>query len=109
MAIIQTVLVILFVLAVINTIIRYFKRDVNLSGLILWLLFWTAASGVVLWPDATFYFSKKMGIGRGADLIVYLALVLLFFLVFRLMLKVEKQKREITILARLVSLKDKTE
>jgi len=66
----------------------------------------SAAGVVVIWPDATFYFSKKLGIGRGADLVVYVAIVLLFFAVFRLVVAVEKQRREITRLTRLFSLKD---
>lgn len=70
-----------------------------------WIVFWLAAAAVVIWPDSTFYFSNKLGIGRGADLIVYLALAIIFFLIFRLTALLEKQKREITELTRAIALK----
>ncbi len=106
MTIIQIILLAVFILGAVSALIRYKRGEVGLYGVIIWILFWVSACAVVIWPDATFYFSNKLGIGRGADLIVYLALVLLFFLVFRLLISVEKQRREITVLTRLLSLKD---
>ena len=104
MTLIQIVLLVACLFGVVGAFIRYRKGDVRPAGLVLWIIFWIAAALIVLWPDATFYFSKKLGVGRGADLIVYLALVLLFFLVFRLIISVERQRREITQLTRLVAL-----
>lgn len=100
----QILLAIACLSGALSAIVRFKRGDVAFTGMIMWLLFWAAAAVVVIWPDATFYFSKKLGIGRGADLIVYLALVLLFFLVFRLVVSVEKQRREITKLTRLITL-----
>ena len=106
MQIIQILLLAFFLFAALKAVWRYRLGDVSGAGLVYWLLFWAAAAVIVAWPDATFYFAKKLGIGRGADLVVYLALVLLFFLVFRLMAASERQKNEITELVRLQALKD---
>ncbi|MCX6782087.1 MAG: DUF2304 family protein [Candidatus Magasanikbacteria bacterium] len=106
MTLIQIILLVVFLAGALSSVIRFKRGDIRPSELILWILFWLSAGAVVAWPDATFYFAKIFGIGRGADLIVYLALVLLFFLVFRLIISVEKQRREITILTRLMALKN---
>lgn len=109
MLLIQIFLVALFVLAIVKAGLRWRAGDLSIQGLLYWIVFWLAAAVVVIKPDATFYFAKMLGIGRGADLVVYLALVLLFFLVFRLMTTVERQKKEITELTRAVALRDNEE
>ena len=60
---------------------------------------------MVIQPDLTSSLAKLFGVGRGADVVVYLALVGLFFMVFRLMVKIEKLEREITKVVRNKALK----
>jgi hypothetical protein len=102
----QIVLIIACLVGMIAAVLRFKRGETGIGGLLIWIFFWAAAGVVVIWPDATFYFSRKLGIGRGADLVVYVAIVLLFFAVFRLVVVQEKQRREITRLTRLLSLKD---
>lgn len=106
MLVIQILLVALFALAVIKAVARFRVGDLSVSGLFYWVIFWFVAAAIVVVPDSTFYFAKMLGIGRGSDLVVYLALVLLFFLVFKLMTVTERQKKEITELTRQLALKD---
>lgn len=104
MTLIQILLLIFFAFAALKALAQFRSGDIRLLGFIYWLAFWFAAAGIVIWPDATFVIANKLGIGRGADLVVYLALVILFFSVFRLMAGVERQKREITELTRTLAL-----
>ena len=106
MSLMQIALIIACFIGICAAVLRFKRGETGIGGLLIWISFWAAAGVVVIWPDATFYFSKKLGIGRGADLVVYVAIVLLFFAVFRLVVAVEKQRREITRLTRLFSLKD---
>lgn len=103
---IQILLLCFFGFASGKAIVRYRAGDMGFSGVLFWLVFWMAGAVVVIWPNATFYFANILGIGRGADLIVYAGLALVFFLVFRLMATVERQKKEITELARRIALGD---
>lgn len=107
MLLIQILLLVFFAFAVIKAIMRWLSRDINLINLVYWIIFWSAAAVIVIWPDATFYLAKILGIGRGADLIVYVSLVIIFFLIFKLMATQEKQRREITEMTRALSLKEK--
>ena len=109
MLVIQIILCLLFTLAILKAIQRFRHGDLAASGLFYWIIFWFAAGAIVIKPDSTFYFARLLGIGRGADLVVYLALVLLFFLVFRLMTNLERQKKEITELTRQLALKDRSQ
>jgi hypothetical protein len=72
--------------------------------MVLWLVFWLAGIVVVIVPDATFRVARVLGVQRGADVVIYGAMALVFFLVFRMLLKIERLQREITILNREISL-----
>jgi hypothetical protein len=50
--------------------------------------------------------AKLFGIGRGADLVIYVALAGIFFVIFRLMVSIERLHKQITVLTRKISLQD---
>ncbi|MDO8499447.1 MAG: DUF2304 domain-containing protein [bacterium] len=104
MLVIQIILVLFFLLAIFNVIKRY--REGAIAGLTLvsWFIFWVVAMVVVIRPNDTFYFAHLVGIGRGSDLIVYSALAIMFFLFFRLTVKIEKMNKDITKLTREMAL-----
>ena len=106
MYLIQSLLTIFFIFAIFKVVGRYRAGDLSWRGLVFWLLFWIAAGVVVVMPDSTSYFARIVGIGRGADLVVYVALALLFFMVFRLMVRLEKINRDITKVVRKNALND---
>ena len=106
MMVIQILLVIFFLFALIKVVGRFRAGDLSKGGLVWWSLFWVVAGVVVMLPNSTAYFAKLVGIGRGADLVVYVSLVAIFFMVFRLMMKVEMLNKDITKLTRKIALKD---
>ena len=50
--------------------------------------------------------ATSVGIGGGADLVVYVAIVLLLFVSFKLVLKIQRLEGEMTKLVRSLALKD---
>ena len=107
MLIIQIVLTLFFLFALVKVIGRWRAGDLSKGALVWWCLFWVAAGVVVLLPNSTAYFAKLAGIGRGADLVVYLSLAVIFFIIFRLMIKIEMLSKDITKLARKIALDEK--
>jgi len=60
------------------------------------MTFWLAV-GIIVWiPNSTNVIAQFLGIGRGADLIFYFSILILFFLIFRVYIKIEKIERNIT-------------
>ncbi|MBI2551629.1 DUF2304 domain-containing protein, partial [Candidatus Uhrbacteria bacterium] len=47
-------------------------------------------------PKTTEIAARFVGVGRGADLAIYVGMLVLFFLVFKLFVKIEEVEREIT-------------
>lgn len=105
--IIQALLVVFFLFAVIKVVSRFKAGELTKKGAVLWFIFWFIAAIVVLMPNSTAALAQMVGIGRGADLVVYIALASIFFLIFRLMVKIEMLNKDITTLTRKISLQEK--
>lgn len=101
----QFLFLIFILLAIVNVFRR--QRDGSLSGrgAIFWAFIWLAAGIVVLYPNSSALLAQVFGIGRGADLVVYVSLATMFFIVFRLHLKVESIRREVTKVVRTEAIK----
>lgn len=102
---IQILLIAVFALAIVRVIIRKFRGELQLGAALMLVVFWLLASAIVVQPGLTSSVAKVFGVGRGTDVVVYLALVGLFLIVFRLMLRIEKLNREITKVVRDKALK----
>ena len=70
----------------------------------LWTLLWIAVGAVVMRPESTTFLANRLGVGRGVDLVTYLALLFIFFLLFRLFTRIEELERDITRLVRELAL-----
>jgi len=69
-------------------------------GTAFWICFWLLADVVVFYPNSTTVFANQLGIGRGADLVTYVSLALVFFVLFRLHVKLHEIERDITSVVR---------
>lgn len=97
---IQVFISLFVIFAIWRLIVKFKKVELKNSEFWLWLLFWILA-GVVAWlPGITTEAANLLGIGRGADLVFYVSLIVLFYLIFRIYLKLEKMERNITKLVR---------
>jgi hypothetical protein len=71
-----------------------------------WLVFWIGVGMVVALPWTTSLLAARLGVTRGVDLVIYVSVIVLFYLVFRLTLKIEKLEGNITKLVREIALKN---
>ena len=87
----------LFCLFAIGSVINKKKSGhLGPKGTLFWVIFWLAAIVAVLWPNSTQVLADLIGIGRGSDLVSYAAIALLFFLLFKMHIKLESIGRDIT-------------
>ncbi|MBT5808713.1 DUF2304 family protein [Candidatus Uhrbacteria bacterium] len=101
------ILIIAFALwAITKTIVQFKKGALTIAWLFFWFCFWGTAGVVAALPQTTDVIANLVGVGRGADLVIYTSLVALFYLVFRVYVKIEKTEREITRLVRKLAIDD---
>lgn len=104
MKLIQFVLLAFVLLAVIKVIQKYRQRGMPLLEFLFWLLIWLAAAVTIVFPETTQVFADLLGIGRGADLILYFGLLAAFYLIFRLHMTHDRLEQATTEIVRALAL-----
>ncbi len=75
------ILIVLFALfAVLRTLSQLRRQKTSRLSAAGWSLFWILTIVVVLRPETTEWLATRLGVGRGADVVIYLSLAALFFL-----------------------------
>jgi len=66
-----------------------------------------AVGVVVILPQTASFLANLLGVGRGADLVIYLSILVLFYIVFRIFIRLDRLDREITKIVRELALQKK--
>jgi hypothetical protein len=101
---IQILLSLFLLFAISRAFLRFKERTIGLGQFLFWCGLWLLAIFTIFNPDATNYWAQLLGIGRGADVVLYASVIALFYLVFRLHVFIEDIHSEITHLVREVAL-----
>lgn len=80
------------------------QRAVSTASAAGWTVLWLAAAAVIYRPELASLLAEALGVGRGADAVVYLAVIALFYLVFRIFVRLERMERDITDVVRAVAI-----
>ena len=101
-----TIIIVLYLLTRIVNQLR--KKQITLKEALLWSLLWFGVGVVVLYPKLTDQLASYIGLqsAKGIDLVVYLAVGLVFYLVFRIFVRIERMEHDITKIVRQVALKE---
>lgn len=106
-SLIQLLVVIFATFAASRAILRFKDKKISFHEVIFWLGVWIVLGVVVFFPDITGSLAEKLGIGRGIDVVIYVSIGLLYYLIFRLYVMLEETEREITRLVREIAISRK--
>lgn len=101
----QSAFILFSLFAILNIARRKKEGFLGVAGMVVWILFWIVADIAVAWPDTTSRVAEAFGIGRGADFVIYSSIALIFYILFRLHIKIEAIERDITKVVREKALK----
>jgi small membrane protein len=87
--------------------LRYSEGQIKSKEFAFWLVLWVAAIVAIAIPRTVSYISNTFGIGRPADLVIYVAVILLFYMVFRMYVAIDNIEQKITTVVREVAIKRK--
>ncbi|MAG28786.1 hypothetical protein CL632_01400 [bacterium] len=104
-----TTIVVLFLITRVGT--RLKRKEITFKEAVSWGVVWFAVGIVVLYPQIADKVAQLVGLktATGIDLVVYIAVGLAFYLIFRLFVHIERIERDITKVIRHIALKDKHE
>ena len=84
------------------------KNSIGRTEFYLWLFFWLISASGILFIKKIDNFVAYLGFSSsGIDVLLYLAIAVLFYLLFRIRIKMEKIEKDITTLVRKISINDK--
>ena len=96
MSLIQILAIIFVIFAIWRVGFKFKKKEIRLSEFLMWTVFWLAVAVAFVTPESLTKLANLLGIGRGADLVLYVAVVVVFYLMFRIFVRLEKMEKEIT-------------
>lgn len=67
---------------------------------VFWMVIWLTGAGATIWPNATRDVARKVGIGRGTDLVMYCSVLLLMSGLFYVYTRMRQMDRTMTLLVR---------
>lgn len=88
-----------------RVVLRFRDRIVNTKELAFWSLIWFSAIVIIFVPNKTTTLAKLLGMGRGFDAMILIAVMVLFYSVYRLYIKSNEAEQEITKVIRQVALR----
>lgn len=104
----QIIALVLISLMLIRLLRQKQRKQLVVGEFYLWLFFWLFAGVAIIFIKKIDFFVKVLGFSSsGIDVLLYLAVVFLFYIVFRLRLKIEKQDKIITKIVREIALSNK--
>ncbi len=84
-----------FITVVFLTRFRKKIMDILMLGVLV-----LAAAVFIIWPDLTNTIAKFFGVGRGADLVFYMSILIFWFIIVKLFDRIRKLEQVITELVR---------
>lgn len=101
---VQILMILIILFALSRVYLRWRENVLTLPSTLFWFFIWISALIGVSLPQTTTKIAEFFGVGRGVDIIVYISLALLFYLVFRIYVMIEDLKSEITDIVRKVAI-----
>ena len=99
------VLMVLIVITVASTIRGRATRREGFA----WVLVWLAAGVAIAWPNVTTKVAHLLGIRRGADLVLYCAVVVMMVGFLMVFVRLRRLQRELTLIVRHLAIHDATD
>jgi len=95
------ILIVLYLMA--KTVYNLKQDKISFREFWLWFIIWILAL-VAIFTDLLKIASTLLGVGRAVDLAIYLSILLLFFFVFKLFVRVEENNKITTQLIREIAI-----
>lgn len=103
----QVIIGAFIIFIILRTYTSYAKKKLTKRFFLTWTTFWILSLGAILHPDLLSTIAKTVGIGRGVDLAVYLSIIIIFYLIYKIMVKQSNLDEKLTKLIRENAIKKK--
>jgi small membrane protein len=109
MTIFQTLILVAILVIITKAIIRLYRKEITVWLFLLWLVVWLGVGIIDVFPNTITYIALFVGVGRGVDLVIYIALLTLLYVVFKYSIRLQVLERKISSLVRKLAIKKSLE
>jgi len=93
---ISIIVFIFAIFALSRVVLRSKDKSISFGESLFWIFVWLIIIVITAFPQVTDKASKVLGVGRGVDTAFFIAIIVLFYIVFRLYVKIDKIDRDVT-------------
>ncbi|AEH06653.1 DUF2304 domain-containing protein [Methanothermococcus okinawensis] len=104
MHLIQILAIIFAIFAISRVVLQVKSNSMSRDSALFWIFVWITVILAVVFPNTLGYLATLTGVGRGVDVLIYFAIIVLFYLIYRIYVKMENIEREITTVVREVAI-----
>ena len=79
-----------------RVILRFRDQQISFKSLIFWSFIWVTILATTFYQKVVINIAQAIGIGGDINFIIFVAILLLFYLVFRLFVKINRLDKDIT-------------
>lgn len=97
---IQYIITIFAAFALSRVLLRILRDKASVLNLLFWGGFWTIVMVVVWFPNLVGKLSQIFGVGRGIDVLVYLGILGLYYMIYRIYAHLQLMEERITKIVR---------
>ncbi len=84
------------------------KKQISANEFVIWFIFWFFSGIAIVFLKQIDLFVNYLGFSSsGINILLYVAFLIILYMVFKMRIKIEKQERNITKIIREISLRDK--
>lgn len=104
----QLIALALIIIFIWKLIVQKNKKKININEFIFWLIFWIAGLIAIIFIKDIDKLVKNLGFsGTGINFLLYLAVIVMFYLIFKNRLQIAKINKDITKIVREKAIDDK--
>jgi hypothetical protein len=101
---IQIIVVLISIFAMSRVLLQVRKNTMTVVSALFWTIIWLMVILAVVFPSTLGHLANLTGVGRGVDVIIYLSIIVLFYMIYRSYVRMENMEREITKLVREIAI-----
>ncbi len=96
MSVIGIIIFIFTLFALSRVILRSKDKSISFGESLFWIVIWITIAFITAFPQVTDRVSQILGVGRGVDVAFFVAIIILFYVVFRLYVKIDSLDKNLT-------------
>ena len=104
---IQIIIVLVGLFALFNVFIGIINKRNDIIDSLFWIIFWVTTIIIAVTPTIASDIANLVGIGRGSDLMVYMGVLFLAYMIFKTYQRINKMEQNMTKIIRTIAINKK--